>query len=259
MLTSLKECSRRLLDRLGLTNPALNFAGQLPFWSDDMAAAQHAIYRRVRPYTMTSRERVAALCHAVAYLEQRQVPGAIVECGVWRGGSMMAAALASLHLGATCRQLYLYDTFAGMPPPTDTDRDWSGRSAQELLRESSAEAEHIRAHCGLQEVRVAMKQTRYPGEKIIFVRGRVEETLPREAPETIALLRLDTDWYESTYHELATLYPRLAEGGVLIVDDYGHWQGARQAVDEFFARRGERVTLHSIDYTARLIVKGPTT
>ena len=82
--------------------------------------------------------------------------------------------------------------------------------------------------------------TGYPPERIHFVRGPVEETLPAGAPDEIALLRLDTDWYESTRHELEHLYPRLAAGGVLLVDDYGHWEGARKAVDEYFADHGDR-------------------
>ncbi len=255
MLATLKRRTRRLLDHLGMTEHPLNFTAPLPFWCDEMARAQGAIDRRVRPFTMTSPERVAALCQAIAHLERHDIPGSIVECGVWRGGSMMAAALALLRLGSTCRQLYLFDTFQGMPPPADIDCDWRGRSARELLRERTAEAEHIWACCGLQEARAAMSLTRYPWEKIIFITGRVEETLPREAPPRIALLRLDTDWYESTYHELQALYPRLVDGGILLVDDYGHWQGARQAVDDYFARRGEPVELHPIDYTGRLIIK----
>jgi hypothetical protein len=98
--------------------------------------------------------------------------------------------------------------------------------------------------------------TGYPAERVHLVRGPVEETLPAAAPERLALLRLDTDWYASTRHELEHLYPRLVDGGVLIVDDYGHWQGARQAVDEYFAGTAPPPLLHRIDYTARIGVKG---
>jgi O-methyltransferase len=85
----------------------------------------------------------------------------------------------------------------------------------------------------------------------------VEDTLPDQAPERIALLRLDTDWYASTKHELEQLYPRLAEGGVLIVDDYGHYEGARRAVDEYFRAAGEPVLLNRIDFSGRLVIKQP--
>ena len=97
--------------------------------------------------------------------------------------------------------------------------------------------------------------TGYPKERIHFIKGKVEETLPKHAPGKIALLRLDTDWYESTAHEMTHLYPRLSENGVLIIDDYGHWQGARQAVDEYFARQEFRPLLTRMDYSARMLVK----
>jgi O-methyltransferase len=255
MISILRDRARRLLHPFGLHEPPLHFTAPLPFWCAEMARAHRTICRRVCPYTMTSPERVAALCQGIAHLERAQIAGAIVECGVWRGGSMMAAALALLRLGSTCRQLFLFDTFQGMPPPTPVDVDWRGRSAVTWLNEKGAEAERVRACCPLQETRAALGLTRYPWEKIIFIAGRVEETLPREAPERIALLRLDTDWYESTRHELETLYPRLVEGGLLIVDDYGHWQGARRAVDEYFARHEGTIELHPIDYTGRLIIK----
>jgi hypothetical protein len=95
----------------------------------------------------------------------------------------------------------------------------------------------------------------YPKEKLHYVQGKVEDTIPGAAPGQIALLRLDTDWYESTHHELIHLYPRLSAGGVLIVDDYGHWQGSRRAVDEWIAQTGARILLNRIDYTGRVAVK----
>jgi hypothetical protein len=227
----------------------------LPFWSAAMAVRHAEIDRQVRPYTMTSPERVAALCQSIAYLEAQRIPGAVVECGVWKGGSMMAAALALLSLDSTHRELYLFDTFAGMPPPVSVDRDLHGRSAADWLVDPAPLADFVRAKCSLDEVRLAMRQTRYPAEKIVFVPGRVEETLPAHAPEPIALLRFDTDWYESTAHELKHLWPRLVTGGVLIIDDYGHWQGAQRAVDEYFTRHRVDAPLHEIDYTGRLVIK----
>jgi hypothetical protein len=88
--------------------------------------------------------------------------------------------------------------------------------------------------------------------RIHFHTGMVEDTIPRLAPERIAILRLDTDWYVSTKHELEWLWPRLSSGGVLIIDDYGHFTGARKAVDEFF---GGQTFLFRIDYTGRLVTK----
>jgi predicted O-methyltransferase YrrM len=105
------------------------------------------------------------------------------------------------------------------------------------------------------EVRATLLSTRYPAERVHLVEGKVEDTLPAAAPEQIAVLRLDTDWYESTKHELEQLYPRLSPGGVLILDDYGHYEGARRAVEEYFAEHGGRPLLTRVDYTGRVGVK----
>ena len=220
----------------------------------DFEEADKELYRRVGPYTMTTPPRIYALVRAVEYVAAREIPGAIVECGVWRGGSMMAAALTLLRLGATDRELYLYDTFAGMPPPSEADTTRSGEHAADLLADEDQDS-HLWAIASLADVRDAVLSVGYPEERIRFVEGRVENTLPADAPDEIALLRLDTDWYESTKHELVHLYPRLAPGGVLILDDYGHWQGARRAVDEYLAESGEPLLLNRIDGTARIAVK----
>ena len=152
------------------------------------------------------------------------------------------------------RDLVLFDTFAGMPPPEDVDRDLTGTSAFARLA-SEPTTDPIWAVGPLDEVRANLLATGYPAERVRFVVGKVEDTLPREAPERIAILRLDTDWYASTRHELEHLYPRLAGGGVLIIDDYGHWEGARRAVDEFLERTAAPVLLNRIDYTGRIGVK----
>ena len=220
----------------------------------DFDEADKELYRRVGPYTMTTPPRVYALVRAVEYVVARGVPGAIVECGVWRGGSMMAAALTLLRLAATDRELYLYDTYAGMPPPSDVDTTRSGVRAADLLAEEDEDS-HIWAIASLSDVRAAVLSTHYPEQRIQFVEGLVEDTLPVTAPEQIALLRLDTDWYRSTKHELEQLYPRLVPGGVLILDDYGHWQGARRAVDEYFGENGITLLLNRVDGTARIAVK----
>jgi O-methyltransferase len=223
----------------------------------DFDAATAAVVQSVAPFTMTSPERIFALRQAVMYVCRHGITGAIVECGVWRGGSMMAVAKTLLELGAR-RELHLFDTFDGMPPPADVDRDLSGSPAALALAREEKATGSTWACSPLAEVEHAVLATGYPASLVHFVPGRVEETLPGRAPERIAILRLDTDWYESTRHELEHLYPRLVAGGVLIIDDYGHWEGARRAVDEFLARTGTPILLNRIDYTGRIGVKpGP--
>jgi hypothetical protein len=220
----------------------------------DLADADRELVVRVEPFTMTSLDRRASLLGAVDHLVRHRIAGAIVECGVWRGGSMMLAALALMARGDTTRDLWLYDTFEGMSEPTAADRDPYGESAAARLARTPR-GTGVWCEAGLADVQANLWSTGYPKERIHFVQGKVETTIPATLPARIALLRLDTDWYESTRHELAHLYPLLARHGVLVIDDYGHWQGARQAVDEYFAARAEPVFLHRVDYTARLVVK----
>ena len=222
----------------------------------DIDGAGAATIKRVQPYTMTSPERLYALIQAVRYVASARIPGDLVECGVWRGGSMMAAALTLIECGDRTRELHLYDTYEGMSAPGERDMDADGRSAATLLRkERRSDPRSVWCLAGLAEVRTALHGTGYDAARMHFVQGKVEETIPARAPERIALLRLDTDWYESTRHELEHLYPRLSAGGVLIIDDYGHWAGCRQAVDEYFASRNLHVLLSRVDYSGRVAIK----
>jgi hypothetical protein len=222
----------------------------------DLSDDDRAILSRIRGYTMTSIDRQIALVNAVRHIVRRGIVGCFVECGVWRGGSMMAVALALGQEGQADRDLYLFDTFAGMTKPTAVDRTFDGLVAQELLDRDAEKARNVSGLAEITEVRQNMASTGYPQGRMHFVQGPVEATIPRDSPtEPIALLRLDTDWYESTKHELMHLFPLLSEGGVLIIDDYGHWQGARKAVDDYLAKQSRHFYLHRIDYTGRLLIK----
>jgi O-methyltransferase len=221
----------------------------------DFSDAEIATYTAVRPYTMTSAERVIALVRSVEYLVRHNIEGAVVECGVWRGGSAMAAAITLIRLGDTSRKICLFDTFAGMTEPSANDVLYSGEHAAQVLGDRSSADESWWCAANVDEVRRNLVACGYPVENLVFVAGDIIETVPESAPERIALLRLDTDWYESTRHELVHLYPRLVHNGVLILDDYGHWQGARRAVDEYFAAHNTRILLARIDYTGRIAIK----
>ena len=245
---------QRLLQRaLGLFGVAL-----APVGAVEASQRDREILAAVRPYTMTSPERVWALINALQYLHVNAIPGDVCECGVWRGGSSMAAALKLSALGGQ-RGLWLYDTFAGMVEPGALDRSArDGKPALQVWRsQRRSEVENAWCLASLDDVRKNLASTNYPAGLIKYVPGKVEETLrvTSNLPSRIALLRLDTDWYESTRVELETLYDRLSPGGVLIIDDYGHWEGARRAVDEFFAAQPRKMLLNRIDYTGRIGIK----
>jgi O-methyltransferase len=207
-----------------------------------------------RPLSLATNHRLASTVDAVRYVTANSIAGAIVECGVWRGGNMVAAALSLLALEDFSRELFLYDTYEGMSAPTTSDIDWQGILAADLL-EMESKGTGVWLRVSLEDVRANLKATGYPLAQIHFVKGTVEETIPKVLPGEVAVLRLDTDWYESTRHELVHLFPLLKPGGVLIIDDYGHWQGARVAVDEYLQEQGIKPLLSRIDYTCRMMVK----
>ena len=214
-----------------------------------------ALYDQCKPYTMTSIERMYALFNAVKYVVRNNIPGDFVECGVWRGGSSMMIALTLLHLRNTQRKLFLYDTFEGMSEPTEHDKTFRVEVADELLEKNVNNKEtSVWCLADINDVQQNMGITKYPSANIQYIKGKVEDTIPSTLPsDGIALLRLDTDWYESTAHELKYLYPLLAVSGVMIIDDYGHWDGCKKAVDEYFETRP--LLLNRIDYTGRIAVK----
>jgi O-methyltransferase len=214
------------------------------------------IYSKCRDYTACSWERMYALYKAVRYTVEATLPGDYVECGVWRGGSVMMIASTLLSCGVRDRSIFLYDTFSGMSDPTSVDFRIADQKPAETWQRDEELSQGTRpTYASLDEVRGNVRSTGYPADRIAFVRGKVEDTIPGTVPEQISLLRLDTDWYESTRHELRHLYPRLTRGGVLIIDDYGHWMGARKAVDEYFAAHPPAPLLHRIDYTGRAAIK----
>lgn len=245
------NAARRMIRSMGID--VVRYPASLPA---DTPADVREICRKVAPYTMTSPQRVLALCDAVRYVHESRIEGAIVECGVWKGGSMMAVAETLASLKVQDRELYLFDTFDGMTAPSDHDVDIGGRTASDLLRDSDKRDESsVWCSASMASVMQALESTKYPKDRFHLIEGRVEATLPAKAPPQIALLRLDTDWYESTRHELEQLFWRVSQGGVLIIDDYGHWKGARKAVDDFLRENGIRMLLNRIDYSGRIGIK----
>ena len=210
-----------------------------------------------KDYTQVSVERMYSTWQAVRYVTSANIPGALVECGVWRGGNLLLMATALLQLNIVDREIWGYDTFEGMSPPTEFDKDIYNRPAAELLQglDKIPDVANVWNVAPEEGVRKVIGTVPYPSHQFRLVRGRVEETVPKIIPRRIAVLRLDTDWYESTLHELIYLFPLLEKKGGIIIDDYGHWEGARKAVDEYFSGDGPRILLNRIDYTGRMGVK----
>ncbi|RYY90212.1 MAG: macrocin O-methyltransferase [Chitinophagaceae bacterium] len=222
-------------------------------WTDKDFVELHNL---VRPFTMTSPERMYSLYNAMRYIGAQRIPGDLVECGVWKGGSSMIMARMLVNQGDEQRGLFLYDTFEGMSAPGAEDIDVQGNDAGKLLqKQSKDDVNSIWCYSTLDEVQANLQRTGFPASRIEYVKGKVEDTIPGTIPEKIALLRLDTDWYDSTYHELTHLFPLLQPGGLLIIDDYGYWQGARKAVDQYFQENNLAPLLHRIDDTGRIYQK----
>lgn len=215
------------------------------------------IFNFCKPYTMTGIERMFALYKATEYIVKNNIPGDFVECGVWRGGSTMVIIKTLQKFNALDRQVWLFDTFEGMSKPTEEDKDFTDLSAEVQLKNSKKDKENIIwAYATLDDVKRNIALTNYPIENVHFIKGKVEDTLPNKQYFNLcSLLRLDTDWYDSTKIELECFYPLLQSKGVLIIDDYGHWQGCKKAVDEYFENLQVFPLLQRIDYTGRLFVK----
>jgi hypothetical protein len=180
------------------------------------------LFRRVKGHTLVSREKLNALCDLVAILERDRVPGAIVECGVFKGG---AAALMAHE--AADREIYLFDSFEGLPPPGERD----GAIAARLYH---------RGWCASpeSEVKTIMARLNRLTPRVHLVKGWFHETFPRTPIADVALLHIDADWYDSVRLCLDTWFDRIVAGGFLVVDDYGRWEGCTRAVDEFISSRG---------------------
>lgn len=214
-------------------------------------------YAEIRRHSMTSVERLYALWEAIDYLVENDIAGDIVECGVWRGGSMMLAAKRLTQRSCQSKRLWLYDTFTGLPKPdTQVDVDILGNRAIDGWEpRNTCEGETYWGYATEEDVRSNMLSTGYPEENLRFVRGMVEDTIPGQAPDKISLLRIDTDWYASYRHVLENLFERVSIGGIIIFDDYGQFLGARKAVDEYRSKHGVRSFMHRVDFSCRIMIR----
>lgn len=209
---------------------------------------KNSFHNLIKSYTMTCELRINALYDTLEYIKCNNVQGDFVECGVWRGGNILGMCEYLRFNQIFNKKVWAYDTFKGMTQPEDVDVDLHNRKARDIFNK-------VRCESSLEEVRKNVSLSSFPKNNINYIVGDVIETLEiqENLPYQISLLRLDTDWYKSTKKELEILYPRLSPKGVLIVDDYGHWQGSRKAVDDYFANSD--ILIEKIDYTAIKIIK----
>lgn len=210
-----------------------------------------------REYTMTNIPRLINTIKSCRYVVENKIPGDFVECGVWRGGNGIIAKKIFEHLGSN-KNVWMFDTFEGMTKPTVFDiKAKSKISAEKKFFESQKKNYNEWCYASLDDVQDNIIKSGLSLNSFTFIKGDVCETLKQieNIPNQISVLRLDTDWYESTKNELEVLYPKLNNKGVLIIDDYGSWEGARKAVDEYFSKKTTKPLLHAIDHTCRSAVK----
>ena len=210
----------------------------------------------ISDYSMTPKIRIYNLLQALRHLKEKNIEGDYVECGVWKGGNILLFK-KFLEIEETIqRKIYAFDTYEGMTAPDKNDFEISNNNfASQLLKKDKSKKSNIWGICSLEEVMKNISKHTLNLENINFIKGPVEDTLNinKNIPEKISLLRLDTDWYQSTKKELEVLYKNVSKGGVIIIDDYGHWGGSKKAVDEFFSNKF--VWMHYVDYACRLIIK----
>ena len=232
----LKEILRRSTDTALVADTAIRAVVNV--WDLISPFPFSHLYRKIRSRTMCSNARLRGLYGAVTYVVRNGIPGDLVECGCASGGSGAMMALTLRHLGAH-RALWMFDTFEGLPAPTADDPDYE---IADLFTGTCVGT--------LEEVQDLFKRLQV-AEEVQFVKGLFQDTLPYSHVGQIALLHIDGDWYESVKVCLENLYDRVTPGGIIQLDDYGYWKGARKAVDEFLEKREIHEPLQRLDYSGR--------
>lgn len=238
----------------GVRQSTLAYPGRAVPLPDVVDKDFYALLDKAFPYSMSGLygfvDSFYSLYQMVNYVVKHEIPGDFVECGCYAGGMSLLAALTFMKQGDTSRNFYLFDTFEGMPAPTVEDGAGVG-----LAFAANTENDQPWAKMDIAAVRNTMANSGYPAGRIHLVKGMVEDTIPEHAPQIISILRLDTDFYASTKHELTHLYPRLSSGGALVIDDYGYLPGARAATDEYFSAKDRPMLLNRVNFTVRTGIK----
>lgn len=194
--------------------------------------------------TLLTIEKLYNLYQSVRYVSERGIPGDFVECGVFKGGAVILMAQTLVSHKYDLRHIHLFDTFFGFTGRAEYDVDYGGR-----------EIGNFKTRNFRKEVESNLKVVPYPTEHYEFVEGDVIETCRSHCPDVISILRLDTDTYDTTKAELENMFPKLSQGGVLIIDDYGYSKGCKKAVDEFFVENSTKLFLQRPNKSSRTAVK----
>ena len=206
-------------------------------------------------FSMTGFDRMFFLIKAIEHIKNNNVKGDFVECGVWRGGNLILFQKMMEKLKIK-KKIFAYDTFEGMTEPTvhDVMLIANKANAKKIWDKNPNKIIKL-AECSIDQVKENYKKNTQKNKNLICIKGPVEKTLKiiKNLPKKISILRLDTDWYESTKIELDVLFPRLEKNGILIIDDYGVWKGAKKATDKYFKNKTK--TMFKIDITGRFIIK----
>lgn len=223
----------------------------------------------VKNNTMLSKRRLVTLYQQVAYCEVYEIPGSFVECGVWKGGAMGVMALGNLRQGKQRRHLHLFDAFQEIcEPDAAVDGERALREVREFTGRDGHDKGTLQALSGIydsfggpgtleENQRLLEGTIGYPKEFVHYHVGWFQNTIPADHHDigSIAILRLDGDWYASTKICLEFLFDKVIKGGIVIIDDYGTYEGCRRAVDEFIKLKQIQAYLVPIDHDCRFFVK----
>ena len=201
--------------------------------------------------SLTTKANLWSIIQSLKYLDNNNIDGDVVECGVYKGGTL-AMILRFLNNLKISRKIYGYDKFEeGLRyiKLTSHDKTIKGESFLDFSNDN------IHKNDKQKNFNPIKYLPEIESDNVILVKGDIHETLTKEKniPKNIAFLRMDTDFYSSTKTQLEILFPRLVNGGVLHIDDYGTCPGVKKAVDDYF--QSESIWLHRVDYTCRLLIK----
>ncbi|WP_440613970.1 TylF/MycF/NovP-related O-methyltransferase [Candidatus Pelagibacter sp. HIMB1748] len=250
MINALKSLISKALGKMGYS--VINHNQKIV----ELSKKDDELINLVKNYSMTPKIRIYNLLQALRHIKIKKIEGDYVECGVWKGGNILLFKKFLENEDSSLRNIYAFDTFQGMTDPDENDIEISSKdTATKLLQKDKNKKTNVWGICSLDQVKKNISKHTKDLRNIYFVKGAVEKTLNenKNIPEKISLLRLDTDWYQSTKKELEVLYKKVSIGGIIIIDDYGHWGGSKKAVDEFFSDKF--VWMHYVDYACRLIIK----